>query len=292
LRERGIGEENIFDADVEYYCQTGILRHPVILDAHMRKQLQSVFLDIMEFIHNVCEKHAIPYYLYGGTLLGAVRHKGFIPWDDDVDITMFRKDYDRFFDVVDMENTAGKYMVNRITDKRSLTTKRNNVAMAGTAWCPLHTDKDRSIYIDIMPMDNVPKPDGVFVRFQDALQFNIRTFRGIRGTKGIKKMFGNVMRKRAVTIFLDKLVRLNNNKPADYAYYFCGEEYRKARTFPKQWFAERVLLEFENLEFWAPKEYGKVLTAMYGDYMTLPPESQRATHPRKRIDFGEWRKDS
>jgi hypothetical protein len=140
-----------------------------------------------------------------------------------------------------------------------------------------------------MPMDNVMTPEGFTIKFQDILQ---RKLLAVARACDFSSLFCRFLRKftsrKVIVALLDWVVRINNKKQTDFVYYFCGEEgFMKARTFKREWFTERIMMDFEGNKFWAPKEYDKILTAMYGeDYMQLPPVGKRAIHPRAELDFG------
>jgi lipopolysaccharide cholinephosphotransferase len=287
LRELGIVEENILTERIEEYAISGGILRPVVLDDVARTKLQTILLELMIFFHKVCEKYNILYYLYGGTLLGAVRHNGFIPWDDDVDFCMFRKDYDRFFSVVEAE-IGNRYIISSIYDENG-PYKTNKIGLIGTKMRMWDGKNPVEILIDIMPMDNVKKPEGFMIKLQDVLQ---RKLLVVAKSGDFSNLFCRFLHKftsrKAIVTVLNWIVRINNKKQTSFVYYFCGEKgFREARTFKREWFAERIMMDFEGNKFWVPKEYDKILTAMYGgDYMQLPPVNMRAIHPRAELNFG------
>jgi lipopolysaccharide cholinephosphotransferase len=280
LRDAGIPEENILTEKLEEYAVTGNILRPINIDDETRKKLHAALLDMMIFFHDVCEKYDIPYYLYGGTLLGAVRHKGFIPWDDDVDFTMFRKDYDRFFEVVQNE-LGDKYNVHYSAVKYH----RHKISLKNTKWRAWDSENDNEINIDIMPLDNVVKMEGALVKLQDlCLRKTLVLF---RSGSLIGRCIKTLVPRSVCSVILNWIVRLSNKKDSEYVHFFCGEYgFIKDRTFPRVWFKERIPMNFKGHEFWVPKDYDKILRSMYkGDYMKLPPVGGRAIHPKALIDF-------
>jgi lipopolysaccharide cholinephosphotransferase len=289
LRELGITEENILTEKIEQFAITGEVLRPVFLNDASRKKLQNLFLEMMEFVHKICEENNINYYLYGGTLLGAVRHKGFIPWDDDVDLCMMRDDYNRFFKAAEKE-LGERFKINHTSSGKRII--RDNICIMNTTWLAWDSPQSKAteISIDIMPMDYVEIKEGFFVKLQDILP---RKFLLITKTEPVHNIFRRflqlILPRKVISKFVIWLVKLRNNKRRKYVHYFCGEYgYRAARTFPTEWFDEKILAEFEGRKYYIPKDYDKVLTAMYGsDYMKIPPEGKREIHPRSLLDFGD-----
>ncbi|KAI4453962.1 lipopolysaccharide cholinephosphotransferase licd [Holotrichia oblita] len=92
-----------FPYTTDVYLESDCKVEPILLNNEQQRMLKDVMTELLLVMHQICEKHGIKYYLYGGTLLGAIRHKGFIPWDDDIDVVMFREEYDRFFKICESE---------------------------------------------------------------------------------------------------------------------------------------------------------------------------------------------
>lgn len=246
---------------------------------------KTVMVNILKDIDAVCNEHGINYWIDFGTLLGAVRHKGFIPWDDDIDITMPREDYNKFIDVAKKELNEKYFIQLRETDKDY---KRDwlKIRDKSSIFLEYGSIKNKAngkngIFIDIFPLDRIKKKNKTYFDILRRL-YQINPFKG---------QFANVF-NRIVHIVLfplylfRKLVFKISKKLSDpkgslaiyglEAWFFHSFDYDD--IFPL------TTLEFEGNKFKAPKKYKKHLTDYYGDYMKLPPENQRHYHA-KFIDF-------
>ena len=154
LLRYGVPLENILSPNIYLFCDTGTIERPMKMSSSDEVKLRACMLDLLCFLHSVCEKYDIPYYITSGTLLGAVRHKGFIPWDDDIDVALLRKDYNRFYQVVRKE-LGDKYAIQEMPS-------RNNLALKDSVFRLFANGQETMVMIDTFPIDNVPSP---FTRF-------------------------------------------------------------------------------------------------------------------------------
>lgn len=247
--------------------------------------LRSSLLDIMDEIHRVCEENGFTYYIVFGTLIGAVRHKGFIPWDTDIDIAMPREDYDRFLKEANSlfkkgyschcyKNTENWYNPHALVFKDTtwITWNRNYY----------RSKKDLPIYVDIFPLDKGEE---------------LWTKRAVR-TKEIDRMLYELSRRECVTYrrnsiiqvalkkiyatvkkislsdkeFAEKLDNLMAKCRDDNSFMLgtCGQYYLQNSVY-----GEHKLYEFEGRHYYGPQDAHTFLTTIYGDYMKLPPAEQR-----------------
>ena len=281
LSNAGISDENIISPEVRNYCDTGIIERPVKIDEETRKKLHDCMLDLMLFFHGVCEKYNIPYFLYGGTLIGALRHKGFIPWDDDVDIIMFRKDYNRFYRVVKKE-LGDKYII-------CYYVHRKGIALKNTVYRKFGARFYNEIAIDTFPADNVFPIPSKLSEWQEKAQVRFHKIARRLGWKNGGTIFsrpiGWIARGMA-----QGFANMYNFINTGYVCYLCGVlGWREKRTFKRELFNEndRVLLDFEGHKFYAPRRYDEILKQMYnGHYMELPPPHLRvSTHALAELVF-------
>lgn len=250
------------------------------------EQLKKIELDMLKEFVAVCNKLGLKYYLMGGTLLGAVRHKGFIPWDDDIDVAMPRKDYEIFMKEGQALLSEHLFLQNIDTDKEynlNFAKIRNSETTFVELSCK-DIKFNHGAYIDVFPLDYFPEKEKerkVFYRknFIYRIRLNASLFlpqnRRIRFRLSnfvLKIIFPSekrVARKRELMFkSIPKSTQLAN---------YCGA-WGEREIVPEEWYGEGCKLQFEGLTVNAPVEYDKWLTKVYGDYMQLPPEEKRKGH--------------
>lgn len=261
------------------------------------RDVQLVELEILLKFDRICRKHNLQYQLFAGTLLGAIRHKGFIPWDDDIDVCMLRKDYDKFIGVCNEDLDKKKYFLQTcFSDPRAIVQfaklRKNNTTFINKI------DNDKSthtgIYIDIFPLDNV-KPGtmaGIFqlflFKFLYALTTSTVRERVLRAhnkitviTRYLMYLVMKIIPKRCVDKAIQKVMVMFKGDDTKYVCHLTNgitrERFnRYLRESSK--FYDIVEWEFEGYLFPVPANYHDVLTRNFGDYMTLPPEDKRFPH--------------
>lgn len=252
-----------------------------------KEELKKIQLDILEYIDKVCKENDIEYFINYGTLLGAVRHKGYIPWDDDIDISLHRNEYNKLMDIL-QKNENGRYKVLNIENSDWY---HNNFAVLldTTTTIPDYYKKkrqDTSIFVDIFPID----------RFD-----NIKFIKKINRLNFLKRL----------SLYKKEHILNNDSKLKDlirvllwYGCYFISPKYfsYKIEKLTKKYVSkdgkfegftglgdmkdvmefgvtkELIALKFEHLIVKAPKNYNIILKNLYGDYMKLPPENERVNH--------------
>lgn len=250
------------------------------------RPLQLTQLEILKVIDTVCKKYDIKYSLYAGSLLGAVRHKGFIPWDDDLDICMSRKDYDFFIKAWQNENPEG-YLLENKDIVQGYTQSFTKIRKVHSTFWQLGEPTDKyniGVFVDIFPIDRIP--NGKFKR----LVFQFRCLLYQLFTREYIPKKGNVLEKVISVLFLKttpkskykskrkklykKIVKYNKDKSLN---NIAIEIFSTIRTpLPVNLTDEFVYLPFEDGQFMCFKEWEKYLTLKFGDYMKLPPEEDRA----------------
>jgi lipopolysaccharide cholinephosphotransferase len=295
LLSMGIPEDNILPNKIDIYLNSGCAAKPIEISAEQLSALKRTLVELMIIMHDICEKHGLSYYLFGGTLLGAVRHKGFIPWDDDVDIVMPRNDYERFFKLCRTELPDGYYVSSPYdaADCFHLYFHLHQLRKKDTVWRHFRNEdylpgNNAEVYIDIFPEDNVIVPNGKMHKFQDIA--NIVLLDAMRMKYGIETNPQNEYRrfsgyfsflpKKFLCRLRDMIISLYRNKKTDYMCWFIPLTSTAGQIFRTSIFKEKVLMEFEGHGFWVPAGYEVILQRFYGDYMRLPPESERCSrHP-------------
>ena len=264
-------------------------------------KIQFLELKILKEIKRICTKYDIKYFLTGGTLIGAVRHKGFIPWDDDIDIAMLREEYDKFIDVCPQELGEELMICNMHYDK-SVGISHSKIVLKNTVFRSVQqrvSGQENGFFVDVLPYDNVPSN-----KFLATIYFRLFNFMLVLYSKKLGYMNGTTpLRRFAASMMkicffwvpkewlrkkiLNYPYRLNK-KETKYKAYLSGR-YGAPREFRSDYlFDGYTELPFEDDKFMVLKEYKAFLTELFGDYMKLPPVEQRVAHQVAELDFGKY----
>ena len=247
-------------------------------------ELHAVLLEAMKDFHDFCEAHGLRYCLHGGTCLGAIRHKGFIPWDDDVDIAMPRKDYDRFLKLAPGALGERYTVLTYKTDDTMLTNvTKIRIDEPGMVWTG-----DTFPFLDIFPMSDVPNTKAlqtlqnklaIFVNnivyarigYIELNSFKSKLVFGTLSKLG-RRFWSNVLEYLVIKYFphfrskyVDIVATAN----------YCGNTGYAKDLCPKEYFTEFELADFCDARFYITKHWDAYLTKIYGDYMTPPKETDR-----------------
>ncbi len=256
---------------------------------------QMIMLDIMRDFHDFCEKNELEYFLDAGTLLGAVRHKGFIPWDNDMDVCMMRPDYDRFLNIVkENGNYINDHLIVEMPEDTIYCFLKIGDTRTKLIEFPDTYPEECYIYIDIFPKDGIDS-----LTFKNKVLCKRSEFLGLMHwfnkhsipywttkKRGIKKLIASIAKvfvkdKNRPYRIQQRMIQKHNKKyPLESCEYVTtlvnGEYYR---ICPKACFDNRIILDFEGERFYAPAGYDEWLRILYGDnYMELPPEEKREVH--------------
>ena len=254
-----------------------------------REDCKQIQISILDAITDICLENDLHYSLGYGTLIGAVRHKGFIPWDDDIDIFLLRSEYNTlirvlknqdkypWLSIVDDENTKGYYYpFAKAVDNRTVAKMEDNVTPHG-------------IWVDIFPIDGIPADEKectkhlkkclLYRAFIIAMTTDFSSKEALKKS-GIKRIFafvGNLYGKeRMLQAYKKQIVKYSAEKTG-----FAGcmsTPYILKERFPIELYKDYLSLPFEGRKFQVIKEYDQFLTRLYGAYMTLPPENKRTEH--------------
>lgn len=271
------------------------------MEHELLRKVQMAQLEIAKEIRRVCDENNIQYFLCFGTMLGAVRHQGFIPWDDDMDLGMLRSEYERFLEIAPSKLKPEYFLQTWYSEPGyplpfAKVRKRNTLYLEGKSG----RLKENGFFVDIFPFDYHPVTD-------EQRQTTI---------KKQKDLFRTGLMKANYTPWMEN-GKVVWKKRIGYLYYQCkalftsseriAQEYDSlAKSFPendivywqeaasgmrkikKQWCEELAEYSFEGELFKGPKDYDAILTTIYGNYMQLPPEDQRENrHQIEMVDFGE-----
>lgn len=249
------------------------------------EELKKIQLQILDAVSDFCEKHQIKYWLDCGTLLGAVRHKGYIPWDDDIDIGMLRPDYDKFMQLFNLENDRYKFY--SYENNKNFLYPYGKVLDTDTVlYEPDKHGIKLSVNIDVFIYDNAPdndrKVNKMFRKRDFYLRMNIlRNFK-IKSKKRLvqlSKFFIIPFIKLFPKDYFVKRIVINSRQFVDFSTNRIGNftAYSKM-VCNRNVFNQMISIEFEGKKYNAPIGYEEWLTAFYGDYMQLPPEEKRVSH--------------
>jgi len=252
-----------------------------------------IMLDMLKVVHRICEDNNIRYWLDAGTLLGCVRHKGFIPWDDDIDIVMPREDFDKFTAIAQPMLPSDLFFQNRKTDPLR-TSNITKIRKMGTKYI-CHSESgnepyNQGIFIDIFPFDYYPS------KWFTKWMYWTKTYRKILRNRYERK----TLKRFLITIYTN-IILFIPIKISQTIMNFLSSRHEKFFADPKMpvmghrysvWpvtgtyqtdiFPLKKELEFEGIKFYIPNNYHAYLTDKFGsDYMTPPPIEKRRTHAKK-----------
>lgn len=254
------------------------------------KEIKEVQLGMLKYFIKVCKENNLKWFLSGGTLLGAIRHKGYIPWDDDIDLFMPRKDYRKFLELVkdnkeytilnpyDYEDYY--YLFSKLVDNRTVLYETGSSTK----------NEKMGVFIDIFPLDGLPENYGdIEKHYYRLVKLNRRYINSITHTDihGFKNRLKQtikipyIMYCKLVGIQHWKKLILETMEKYDYdegGYVgFIVSLFGLKQILNRRIFADSVDVEFEGETVPAPVGYVEYLTTLYGDYMQLPPEEKRVT---------------
>ncbi|WP_415945839.1 LicD family protein [Selenomonas montiformis] len=272
-------------------------------------EIKKIQIDMLEEVKTFCEMHGLNYYLSGGTLLGAVRHKGYIPWDDDIDLMMPRKDYEWF--LIHYRNEMYSVHTVELGEERPLAMMfmKNNTKLTDLSGSPY--DVAEHLYIDIFPIDNLSNNkvirnflclvkelliycyDGALLEYKSTMRYNDRS----AGLFSWKRRVRNIVKYIFITFFrhtssgfwgrlahqLSKFYAHRDTKWKGVMITQAHHNHGLGELLPAKFFEDKVLLEFESKLYSAPVGYEKYLSSLFGNYMQLPPEEKRISHHDFRV---------
>lgn len=246
------------------------------------KQRQQVSLEIMKNVHNFCCENGIKYYIISGTLLGAIRHKGFIPWDDDIDIMMPRPDYEKFLNTYKDDNyrilkpQEGMYSYAKVYDIRTIKYEDDK---------DYRNKKALGIDIDIFVLDGIVNDKTVLdkiYRKEMILEKLIVLANQPIMKKGLFKSINRIIPR---IIGSKNLVNMREKNASQFDYdksdyvvrmRYCSKGFTGIMN--KTDYDPPVLVDFDDVQLFAPKNYDLWLTNFYGDYMKMPPKEKQVAH--------------
>lgn len=267
------------------------------MEKYLRK-LQLVELDILKEVDRICRANNIDYFICNGSLIGAIRHKGFIPWDDDIDIAMTRKNYEKFLKVCPQCLSDNYFLDCYQTNKKYCLSfakvKRKGTLFVETKNASTYTVKD-AIWMDVFPLDGCKKPLSKGHRFQYKMYSYITTLITIKNGSSFyqnsatkKKIYGAILKivpMNFMVWLLNTFIAHYDEEKVAYLTSFSTIYGIDKETFEKDIVTKYQSVEFEKGKYSGLKNYDKYLTQIYGDYMKLPPKEKRTNHTPYLIKF-------
>ena len=265
-------------------------------------ELKQIENNLLKVFSKFCEDNGLRYYLTYGTLIGAVRHKGFIPWDDDIDVIMPRVDYEKFLTVFNSIKTNNNITLlsyeskedyylpfAKLIDNRTILKEDANVK------------SEIGVFIDVFPLDNLSNNYRHAVSaIKKGYFLNAKWVAKIINLNGYSSSFKklliiavkHILKRKTIQELIVDLDHYASKRGSDdftkYVGVVCGiSRGDKSRVFDSDWFKDTVTVEFEGNKYLAPVGYDEMLKQLYGDYMQVPPEKDQVT----QHSFEAWYKD-
>ena len=249
-------------------------------------------LEILLYFKDICEKNNLKFYFCGGCCIGAIRHKGFIPWDDDVDIFMPREDYEKLAEIWEEQADTEKYSYVRTTKDHFTRLQFAMISDNETTFIKTRQwdlDTNHGVRIDILPLDGCP--NGRFARKMQimwGLIYSMFIVREAHSSKGkLFEIIGKILLALAITDknryrvakFAEKRMSRYKISDCEKITELCAWYQYMVNEYPKSAFEEQLYVDFEGYQLPIPVGYDDYLKMAFGDYMKLPPvESQVAKH--------------
>ena len=254
------------------------------LTADQLQSLKNCERDMLSEFVRICDKHGIKYFVQGGTLLGTVRHGGFIPWDDDVDVSLHRDDYEKFLSVAGEELPDYYFLQTKDTDPEY----PNNFAKIRDSRTTFIESSAKNLninhgaYIDIFPLDNYPSGKKAKVYELKKRLLTQRIYKAFYMPH--MSFIAKIITMITMILFpslkgaVDKREKLFKSVPYSDRVVNNSGAWLDKEIIPREWVQDTIKMEFEGIKVNVSDRYDEWLTYVYGDYMSLPPENERVGH--------------
>ena len=261
------------------------------------KQIQVVQQELILEVKRICQKCGIHFNMVGGTMLGAIRHKGYIPWDDDADIGFLRTEYEKFREACKTELNHEKYYIQDLRDTEGYRWGYGKLRRKGTEFVRLNQEfmpYEQGISIDLMPFDNVPdRWMSQRVHFLKCFLYR-KLFWSEVGSRTEENLCKRIVYKIMRQIPMKRIIR-------SYQRFIDAGQREKTRlvrilTFPtpkgvygyeRKWYTHLSKYQFEDMMLPGAQDYDSYLLVKYGKYMELPPVEKRKIHPVSKLKLPE-----
>lgn len=256
-------------------------------------ELRKIGVDMLQYLDKICLENNINYFVYYGTLLGAIRHNGFIPWDDDIDIVLLRDDYEKLLEILKKENKTDYKLLDFSIQNDYFYPYAKLINTKTSVSESLFENIDNyGLFVDIFPLDNIPDDKDQLEKRLKKIKFYQKLSywwaMDLSYEKNKAKKFIKIIIKKMVKLYGLKRIMRNYNKVSikynNIDTEYCSHNYPvpTCALYKKEYLKSPIRHKFENIEVNIPKEYDEILKEEYGDYMKLPPEKDRVlTHKMK-----------
>ena len=258
------------------------------------RHLQLVILSIMRDVDELCRRNNIDYYLLGGSAIGAVRHKGFIPWDDDLDIMMDSLNYEKFIAVCRSQLDKEKYYLQVGLEDWPLNFTKIKLRGTKVNEYEGYTSKgENGIYLDVFKLENSPsgllsqKMQYFFAKYYLCYQLSLRTFDSAGYKKQLMMMAAYPLKWKRLRRWIKAKIEQYGNESEYYGSFYFRTRFHTAFT-KKNIMGKPIRLPFEDLFLPVPEHYDEYLTQMFGDYMTPPPPEKQIGLHLIDVDFRKY----
>lgn len=281
------GLESVFMKEKNQYEETKML-----------SPIQDKLLSMLSWFHEYCESNHITYYAAGGTMIGALRHEGFIPWDDDIDIVVPRNDYNRLIQLFNHKidhyilespysgNDDYLYSFAKLYDTDTTLTEKTHIPCR------------RGVYIDVFPLDGVGMTkEEALSNFKSVDKKNMMLMTRTCSVRRERSWYKNVsiilsqaipkafINNKKLSIQLDEIANAIHNNDAQFVANLMGT-YREKEIIEKHIFGKPTLYKFEHIYIYGPEKYDMYLQKIYGEWRKLPPiEKQKTNHDFIELDL-------
>lgn len=261
------------------------------------EKLRKSQIEILDEIVRICKKNNIKYFLNYGTLIGTVRHQGYIPWDDDIDIGMTRTDYNKFTTMATKELSDRFELCNYKNEENHLQNFMK-IRLKNTMMVEAYNEdkiKDQGIWVDIFPYDNLKKPNSFSIKLRKKLfdyittmisiKIDVDYYKNSKIKKIILKIISYLFSVSQLYNIRNHICTIDNKEKTNYICSFddnfklCCNGFEYDKFFPVK------MSEFEGKKYAIPKEYDYILKMQYGDYMKIPPKDKQITHNPQILKF-------
>ncbi len=271
---------------------TDVIRDGYVINDEELRQIQLIHLEMIIELDRICKKSGIKYCLVGGTALGAARHGGCIPWDDDADIGFLRSEYEKFRNACEAELDKSKFYFQDHRNTKGYRWGYGKLRRKNTEFVRLnqeHMPYEQGIFIDIMPFDYVP--ENYFVRsIHNFICFSFRkifwSYIGKNTATGIEKTIYELLSlipENAVYSTFNRFIKYNHKHESDIVRILTFPAANSYYGYKIKWYTDLIDIDYEGHKFPIAKQYKKYLKFKYGDYMTLPPIEKRKVHPVSKL---------